>query len=532
MYVRRALRAILTILALVLALVPDERAAHADNAVVGTGTPASCTEAALDAGLARLFPGEFGPGGTLSFNCGAAPHTIILSGQKFLHDGATIDGGGLITLSGANASRIFWVSQQARVEIRRITLTRGFAAPGGAIFVEPNWSGDYTSLLLDQVRLLANRSSSFGGAIGAQHANLLITNSTLRDNEALSGGGISFNSGELTIRDSSITDNRATRVGGGLEVWAAQPLLIEASSITDNVLEGSGAEYGGGLLIKDSDATLSASSVQRNVAPSGGGIYGQGQSVITIAASQVSDNMVFRYGGGIMSESTVILAITTTTMNNNSATGAGGAIYNSGDLLLTRSTLMNNVALTSGGGGGLLNTGEAEVILTTFSSNKAEVGAGIEQRAGAALTLLSSTLADNFADNEGGGIRNASDRLTIKNTLFAYNSSYVTGRNCAFGATTPTISFSMWNDHSCGTQAVDGNHPNVYVPGLHYLRMNGGPTMTYGLKSVSPAVDAGSCLPGGTDQRGFARIVGAACDIGSFESGVLWSVLYLPAVIR
>jgi hypothetical protein len=532
MQIRRALRAIPTILALVLALVPDERAAHADNAVVGTGTPASCTEAAFDAGLAQLFPGEFGPGGTLSFNCGAAPHTIVLSGQKFLHDGATIDGGGLITLSGANASRIFWVSQQARVEIRRITLTHGFAAPGGAIFVEPNWSGDRTTLLLDEVRLLGNRSSSFGGAIGAQHANLLITNSTLHDNQAESGGGISFNAGELIIRDSSITGNRAARVGGGLEVWAARPLLIEASAIDDNVVEGAGADHGGGLLINNSDATLSASSVQRNEAPSGGGIYGQGQSAIAIEASQVSDNMVFRYGGGIMSESTVLLSINTTTMNNNRATGAGGALYNSGYLLLTRSTLMNNAALTSGGGGGLLNSGEAEVSLTTFSSNNAEVGGGIEQRAGAGLTLLNSTLADNYATDQGGGIRNASDRLTIKNTFFAYNVAEVSGSNCALGATAPAISFSLWNDASCGTQAVNGNHPNAGSVGLQYLKMNGGPTMTYGLESFSLAIDAGSCPPGGVDQRGFARVVGAACDIGSVEYGVLWPALYLPVLIR
>jgi hypothetical protein len=48
--------------------------AYADSAVVGTGTPASCTEAALDAALAELYPGATAPGGVLSFNCGPNPH--------------------------------------------------------------------------------------------------------------------------------------------------------------------------------------------------------------------------------------------------------------------------------------------------------------------------------------------------------------------------------------------------------------------------------------------------------------------------
>ena len=44
------------------------RPAHADNAVVGNGTPASCTEAAFDTALASVQADSFG--GVMSFNCG------------------------------------------------------------------------------------------------------------------------------------------------------------------------------------------------------------------------------------------------------------------------------------------------------------------------------------------------------------------------------------------------------------------------------------------------------------------------------
>jgi hypothetical protein len=60
--------------------------------VVGTGTPGSCTEAALDAALAG--------GGFVTFDCGPDPVTITISSTKMIDADTTIDGGSLITISG------------------------------------------------------------------------------------------------------------------------------------------------------------------------------------------------------------------------------------------------------------------------------------------------------------------------------------------------------------------------------------------------------------------------------------------------
>ena len=51
---------------LVLLLAAKTAAPAAGAGTVGGGTPASCTEAALDAALAG--------GGSVSFNCGGSPH--------------------------------------------------------------------------------------------------------------------------------------------------------------------------------------------------------------------------------------------------------------------------------------------------------------------------------------------------------------------------------------------------------------------------------------------------------------------------
>jgi hypothetical protein len=58
--------------------------------------------------------------------------------------------------------------------------------------------------------------------------------------------------------------------------------------------------------------------------------------------------------------------------------------------------------------------------------------------------------------------------------------------------------------------------------GLAPLADNGGPTLTHGLGSESPAIDHGTCTDQesntvATDQRNIARPQGVACDIGAFE---------------
>lgn len=79
---------------------------------------------------------------------------------------------------------------------------------------------------------------------------------------------------------------------------------------------------------------------------------------------------------------------------------------------------------------------------------------------------------------------------------------------------------------SCG--ASGGSDLPHTKPQLSVLRDNGGPTRTLALctgagsapscHGVSPAIDAGddAACPA-TDQRGFSRPAGAACDIGAYE---------------
>ena len=87
--------------------------------VVGNGTPGSCTESALNSALSG--------GGSVTFNCGANPVTITVTSQKTINADTTIDGGGLITISGGNNTRIFNIQNNNNTNGRRC----GVAESGG-----------------------------------------------------------------------------------------------------------------------------------------------------------------------------------------------------------------------------------------------------------------------------------------------------------------------------------------------------------------------------------------------------------------
>src|SRR5262245_42977137 len=73
--------------------------------VVGTGTPGSCTEAALNQALVGF--------GTVTFNCGGGPVVIPITSSKTLTATTTIDGTGQqITLDGGSSTRLFETTYQ------------------------------------------------------------------------------------------------------------------------------------------------------------------------------------------------------------------------------------------------------------------------------------------------------------------------------------------------------------------------------------------------------------------------------------
>jgi hypothetical protein len=253
----------------------------------------------------------------------------------------------------------------------------------------------------------------------------------------------------------------------------------------------------------------------------------------------------FRLGGGIRNEGT--LTLTDSTVTRNTA-GHGGGIYNVRTLRLTRSTVSDNQATAAGGGidndgagrltligstvsgngaphgGGILNLRTATLFNSTLYGNGGFVGGGLLNDSGAMAVLGHTTISDNSAELDGGGIRNDA-ALELDNSLLANNS----GGDCSNTGTLMASGGNLVEDGSCAIAgALTGD------PGLFGLA--GGEPAYLPLLPGSPAIDAGddSSCPS-TDQRGAPRPQDGgrdgtrACDLGAYESacGLLGIELFL-----
>ena len=146
--------------------------AHAAGGVVGTGTAASCTTAALDAAL--------GGGGTVTFNCGGGPVTI--TDNLTISQGTTLDGTGQqVTIDGGGTGSVITVNSGVQFAVTNLTLTNG--------------------------------SNTVGGGIDNASGSVTLTNSTVSGNSAgdLGGGGGIYNvSGTVTLGATILAGNSAS----------------------------------------------------------------------------------------------------------------------------------------------------------------------------------------------------------------------------------------------------------------------------------------------------------------------------------
>ncbi len=486
---------------IVFGLVAGASRLAAADAVVGAGTPASCTEAALDAALLAVTTG----GGTLTFSCGPAPHTILVAGEKLVFGEVTLDGGGRITLSGGLGTRILHVLSGSVVFAEGIVFTRGFsgAGPGGAIFVDGTGAVGDTRLSLHASTVRDSLSGAWGGGIAAANATLSLVASAVSGNEAAGGGGgINLNGGLLQLVGSEIAGNRSGGDGGGVEFWTGE-LYVEDSSIVHNVAENlSDTTVGGGLSLRGLfPATVSRSRISDNRSEfAGGGLNAAFGSSVTLTETELFDNQaVAGVGGGLRVAADAELEATATTLAGNRAV-QGGGIDSAGALVVSNATISANIA-TGGVGGGISSDGDLRLTHVTVAGNLATLGGGL------------------WSGGTGGS------STEIKNVLFSGNSASTGSDSCHFDQAPNLLQFSLWPDASCGTATTSGNRPNTTVtlpPLAFHCALSPGQevTRTHVLPPGSLAEDLGSCvLPQfGIDQRQVARPQGAGCDIGAVEA--------------
>ena len=251
--------------------------------VIGNGTSASCTSAAVVDAVAR--------GGVITFDCGPDPHTIVMTETaKVFNDTGpeiTIDGGGLVTLSGGGTNRILYMNTCDPDQI---------------------WT---TSHCQDQ-----------------DHPQLTIQNLTFTDGDSTGldpdgGGAVWVRGGRFKIVNSVFTNNRCDATGpdvGGASVrvfsqFQGQPVYVVNSTFGGGPLFGNECSNAGGIssigvswtiinsLFSYNETTGWGANPQRNGTPGGGSgaaIYNDGNEMtLRVLGTRIENNHANEGGAAI-----------------------------------------------------------------------------------------------------------------------------------------------------------------------------------------------------------------------------------------
>ncbi len=277
----------------------------APNHVVGSGTSASCTGAAVVAAVAQ--------GGVITFNCGPAALTITLSSTaKVFNDkpDVTLDGGGKVTLSGGGSTRILYQN----------------TCDAAQVYTTPQCQNQPSPTLTVQ-----NLTFSNG-------------NSTGQTTDGGGGGAIFVRGGRFRIVNSSFINNQCEAsgadVGGGavrvLSIYNNEPVYVVGSTFGGAAGLGNFCSNGGALssigvsysvynsLFTHNRAIGNGANPARAGTPgggSGGAIYNDGNAfALQLFGSSMHDNSAVEGGGAVFyvsNDHTGTLSLTNSVFERN-----------------------------------------------------------------------------------------------------------------------------------------------------------------------------------------------------------------------
>jgi len=263
-------------------------------------------------------------GNTIQFAPALAGSTITLTtGEIQINRAMNIvgPGAGNLAISGADASRIFYLScasTSQHVSISGLSLRNG-------------------------------NTASYGGAIASKRCYLDLSGANVSASHAKGGGGVFFNNGHIV---RTVVSGCGAQVGGGvLEYKAEGPLSIEYSTISSNHAN----DFGGGVAVFFVGSNvINRSTINNNFVPSpgtSGGLGGGGievvQGALKLYFSTITNNHSFKAGGGIsfgdLDSANYASVYRSTITSNYSYKTAGNGLYaHAGTPTVTASIVADN----------------------------------------------------------------------------------------------------------------------------------------------------------------------------------------------
>jgi predicted outer membrane repeat protein len=368
-----------------------------------------------------------------------------------------------------------------------------------------------------------------GNVFDFQGANRLDPNAFV----VLRGGAVRADNANLIVTDSKFVGNSATDDGGAVSFTAADKFVNTAAFERVEFADNSAGKAGGavfaeqaGSLIR-SDVNLVRVTATNNKALTGAGGVQANTVRVLLDTSRIEGNTGVT--GGVSGE---LVNVVDTLVRGNTATGAGaGGVIATGNILrLTRSTVADNRSV---GGGAVvgLSTGQAvELINSTVHGN---VGGGAAVTAPLGQVVSSFSTVTNNRNTSGAGVAG----VQVASSLFTVYATVVSGNRVvnadgSFTSLAADVDADLYrnngfnfiglvpSDFPAGPTDRVGRDGSEIDPLLGRLADNGGPVPTRLPAAGSPLLNAAG-LPGAdrldTDARGRGRVSGAASDIGATE---------------
>ncbi|MEP7288177.1 MAG: choice-of-anchor Q domain-containing protein [Chloroflexota bacterium] len=173
---------------------------------------------------------------------------IILGDQITINQNITINGPGatILTISGNNSSRIFYINTHIFVHINGLTFINGvsknYPSLGGAIY-DTGYDLTITDCIFHD-----DKASDVGGAIASDGGFLSIIESVFYNNSSNNyGGAIYSHANTGIIKNNTFYNNSSNRSGGAIAIISLSgysiPFPISNNTFNDNKAVGGGAIY-------------------------------------------------------------------------------------------------------------------------------------------------------------------------------------------------------------------------------------------------------------------------------------------------
>lgn len=467
---------------------------HADGGIVSMSNSTFSSNSALNAGVLYARDGAFisstnntfqnnvvsGFGGVYYFLYGV---DLVEVGSTYDSNSSDSNGGAIYANHNVSAFVPNTISiTDALFESNQAATGSFSSGSGGALYIY-----NRSTVTISNTTFHDN-SATNGGAmwVVASNDTVTITNSTFSENTGDQSGAIgvmaagSSAATDLVISDSSFIENEAlSGYGGAISLGSTTisqsygTIQIENTIFEGNTSNSSSSANGGAILVNTSnsdDVIFSGVLFDENVAhSSGGAVYINGAQDVEISTSRFLNNEASspasytRYGGAVQISNVENISLSNSVLCGNSATkfttlsAYGGAFYagNIEELNITNVIFQDNESEANGGALAVDSIDDVILINNTFVGNSSTQGDDL-------WATLSPTEMINtiFTQSSGSASVYAADG-TSASAGVAYNNWFSNTSNTAgsFGFSV-TSNGNIVNDPVFTLYSQDGNCDN------------------------------------------------------------------------